>query len=533
MRSSAILSALLWGCALTPSPAAELRQASGNIPSVPPLAGASMPGPIGVLPQTITAYGPPSALLDVSLLAQPQEEAPAQAVPEVPLPAPLAASINSIQAAVPGPGQNPSQGIDASLDGVFDGTHAGGADLSQVSLLSDPAEAIDARASLISSAKRTVYAGYFAFFPDSAGLAKLALLREAARQGRQVRLILDAWGNELPKAMLRHLIDEGVEIRFYHPHRWDRLTWFWRRSHDKWTVVDGEEMIVGDRNMADHYFGMGPAPWISREAYVAGPAARKGQAYAEAMWNSGEVAPPKGLDRVSPAEAAAAGRKLDAYAAHFESRKAEPGYALKPWVQRARSAPVRFSHNALSEPSRYGGSGRDLLRMIRRAKSTIVIENSYVVLPEVFRRELARAISERGVRVVLVTNSYQTNNLRSTREAYEADVPMLIKMGIELYEFKGPGTLHAKGMVVDGRRSYLGSFNLDTRSWRLNTENGIIVEDAGFASDLLKEIEGTRRRSTMVGWKGNWMVPRRGLSVLSFLWGLVRRLLMSFVRGQI
>jgi phosphatidylserine/phosphatidylglycerophosphate/cardiolipin synthase-like enzyme len=112
-------------------------------------------------------------------------------------------------------------------------------------------------------------------------------------------------------------------------------------------------------------------------------------------------------------------------------------------------------------------------------------------------------------------------------------VPMLIKMGIELYEFKGPGTLHAKGMVVDGKRSYMGSFNLDSRSWRLNTETGIIVDGPGFASDLLKEIEATRRRSTMVGFRGKWMVPRRGLTVLSFLWGLVRRLLMSFVRGQV
>jgi putative cardiolipin synthase len=534
MRSSWILGALLWGCAITLSAGAELRQASGNIPSVPPMAGAALPGPIGVLPQTITGYGSASALLDVSLLAQPQAATPAaEAAPaEAQLPAPLAASINYLQAALPEPGKGTPQGIGSSLENVFDGAHSG-AELSRVSLLNDPGEAFDARASLISGAKSTVYAGYFAFFPDAAGLAKLALLRDAARQGRQVRLILDAWGNKLPKAMLKHLIDEGVEIRFYHPHRFDRLSWLWRRSHDKWTVVDGEEMILGDRNMANQYLGIGKSPWISREAYVAGPAARKAQAYAEAMWNGKEVGQVKGLERVSDQEAALAGWRLNAYDAHFERRKADEAFALRPWSQRARSAPVRFSHNALSEPSKHGGTGRDLLRMIRRAKSTIVIENSYVVLPEVFRLELAKAIRDRGVRVVLVTNSYKTNNLRTAREAYEADVPMLIKMGIELYEYKGPGTLHAKGMVVDGKRTYLGSFNLDSRSWRLNTETGIIVDGPEFASDLLKEIEATRRKSTMVGWKGKWMVPRRGLTVLSFLWGLVRRFLTSFVRGQV
>jgi phosphatidylserine/phosphatidylglycerophosphate/cardiolipin synthase-like enzyme len=174
----------------------------------------------------------------------------------------------------------------------------------------------------------------------------------------------------------------------------------------------------------------------------------------------------------------------------------------------------------------------DLLKMIRRAEKTIVIENSYVVLPQVFKVELARAIS-RGVRVILLTNSPQTNNLFWPRIAYEADAPELVRMGIELWEFKGPGVLHAKAMVVDGRRSYLGSFNLDPRSLRLNTETGFIADDGGFARDLLGQIRATQVNSTLVAFQGRWVVPRSRVPVLSRLWGWARRLLLALMREQV
>jgi putative cardiolipin synthase len=39
-------------------------------------------------------------------------------------------------------------------------------------------------------------------------------------------------------------------------------------------------------------------------------------------------------------------------------------------------------------------------------------------------------------------------------------------------------------MVVDRRLSFVGSFNMDPRSARLNTESGVVIDDPGFAEEV-------------------------------------------------
>ena len=50
-------------------------------------------------------------------------------------------------------------------------------------------------------------------------------------------------------------------------------------------------------------------------------------------------------------------------------------------------------------------------------------------------------------------------------------------------------SLHAKSLVIDNAVSFVGSYNLDPRSERLNTEVGLLVIDPGFARALRGEIE--------------------------------------------
>ena len=42
-------------------------------------------------------------------------------------------------------------------------------------------------------------------------------------------------------------------------------------------------------------------------------------------------------------------------------------------------------------------------------------------------------------------------------------------------------SLHAKSFVVDGRYTFIGSMNLDQRSAKLNTEQGIVVDSPALA----------------------------------------------------
>ena len=71
--------------------------------------------------------------------------------------------------------------------------------------------------------------------------------------------------------------------------------------------------------------------------------------------------------------------------------------------------------------------------------------------------------------------------------------------GVQLFELKrapgetedglGPGgsssaSLHAKTFAVDGARAFVGSFNFDSRSARLNTEMGLVIQSPRLARGL-------------------------------------------------
>jgi putative cardiolipin synthase len=76
----------------------------------------------------------------------------------------------------------------------------------------------------------------------------------------------------------------------------------------------------------------------------------------------------------------------------------------------------------------------------------------------------------------------------------------LLLAGVQLYELTpraaapragdgrsgsgGASGLHAKTYAVDGGRIFVGSFNFDPRSARLNTELGVVIESAALAGRL-------------------------------------------------
>ena len=66
--------------------------------------------------------------------------------------------------------------------------------------------------------------------------------------------------------------------------------------------------------------------------------------------------------------------------------------------------------------------------------------------------------------------------------------PGLLEAGVRVFEYL-PAMLHAKSMVVDDRWTLVGSANLDIRSFRLNFEVGVLVEDLAVAARLAGRFE--------------------------------------------
>ena len=52
-------------------------------------------------------------------------------------------------------------------------------------------------------------------------------------------------------------------------------------------------------------------------------------------------------------------------------------------------------------------------------------------------------------------------------------------------------SLHAKTFAIDRSRIFIGSFNLDPRSARLNTEVGVVLESPTLATQLSEAFDGS------------------------------------------
>jgi len=68
--------------------------------------------------------------------------------------------------------------------------------------------------------------------------------------------------------------------------------------------------------------------------------------------------------------------------------------------------------------------------------------------------------------------------------AYDNEKPILISLGVELYEYLGPKYLHVKSAVFDDSLALVGSYNMDPRSAYINTELVFIIEDKNIAAKL-------------------------------------------------
>lgn len=113
------------------------------------------------------------------------------------------------------------------------------------------------------------------------------------------------------------------------------------------------------------------------------------------------------------------------------------------------------------------------------------------------------ALRQRGVALTLLTNSFAANDEPLVHSGYARYRQRLLSAGIELYELSPTrtihnkrlglfgnslGRLHAKTAVIDKRKIFIGSVNLDPRSATKNTELGIVVDSPQLAREMLRII---------------------------------------------
>ena len=177
-------------------------------------------------------------------------------------------------------------------------------------------------------------------------------------------------------------------------------------------------------------------------------------------------------------------------------------------------------------------TGQKLKIIMEQARSQMLIISPYFI-PGKWDIEFFRQLHERGVAVKILTNSLASTDVPVAAGGYSHYRKALLGAGVDLYELKpnpdqyrfwqrtglgssSRGTLHAKTVIIDRQVVFVGSFNLDPRSERLNTEDGIVVRSAEIGA------QATRLFDQGISPSNSYLVAKLGASPLSEEWhGLV------------
>jgi putative cardiolipin synthase len=408
----------------------------------------------------------------------------------------------------------------------------------RVRLIETDREAAEARVEMVLEAQGEILAESFIMGHDPLTLTGLALLRDAARRGIAVKVIVDAQWNKIPPAVQDHLLAEGIEIREYHPFRLDRPQWITRRMHDKLLVIDGKALMAGGRNVESPYFGLGRQikrrNYLDLDVRVDGEAAAEARAYFYRLWESREVR--KARPSRHPKDLEEAARELDRHQAWLDARIAQarndPGRVTEPMIE---VGAVEFLHDPVGRKGLDPGVADELGNLLEKARESVVIESPYLVPSRAFRRTLKRAL-ERGVRVRILTNSMSTTDNLWPQAGYVGHRKPLVRQGVELWEYQGPESLHSKAAVIDGETVIVGSFNLDPRSERLNTELAVVMRDSGIAASLSETMDEHLTRAVRLderGWPEGASEPYPGVERNKVIKLRLYRLLTPFIRKQL
>jgi putative cardiolipin synthase len=399
------------------------------------------------------------------------------------------------------------------------GVHPG---QSGMQLLDDGPAALAVRIALVRRAQTSIDVQYYIWRDDAAGRLLLEELVAAAARGVRVRLLLDDFGSAGMDALLANL--PGVAVRLFNPARlrwprWPNLLFDFprlnRRMHNKSLTVDGIATVVGGRNVADEYFDAGH-PALAADLDVLGIGTIAGAMAADfaRYWESPAAIPIDRLARAGlrpPPTRRSCARSTDYLAA-----------ACSPVTQALIDGVDDFTWAdvvVLSDPPGkiYGEAAEaalllpQLLAALAPVRRRLLLVSAYFIPTEAWAALLG-GLARQGVQVEALTNSLMSSDVALVHAWYAPWRRRLLAAGVRLWEMRGQkgdrvtlglvprslrrrpdatsffrnsaSALHAKTLVSDGRWLFVGSMNLDPRSWRLNTELGFLIDSSALAGRL-------------------------------------------------
>jgi len=386
-------------------------------------------------------------------------------------------------------------------------------------------DALGARLRLAERATKSIDLQYFLMKNDTAGAVMANALLKAADRGVRVRFLLDDLFTTAPdRTFLLMNQHPNIEIRIFNPvsrvgiYAVNFVGSFGqanRRMHNKSFTVDNAIAIVGGRNIADEYFQLKTeSVFIDFDVLAVGPIAAEISESFDEFWNHSRAVPIEQFTHDPRKEDLETVRAdiAEEFDGIYDSvyRQALDSRLLQDLIEGRRSLYAGRARVLSDSPDKLISKvdeahmrlAMDLRDVILSAETEVVFISPYYV-PGDGGVQLVRDLVDRGVRVVILTNSLASNNHVPVHSAYASYRKDVIEAGGELYEARanaarelsndkeGPDTLtlHTKAIFIDHRQLFVGSLNLDPRSIEINAEMGLLIDSEAIVKRLTQDME--------------------------------------------
>ncbi len=423
-------------------------------------------------------------------------------------------------------------------------------------LLFNGIDALAIRLLMAERAERTIDAQYYLITSDMVGLVFIGSLLQAADRGVRVRLLLDDFQTQGYDAGMAALDSHpNFEVRIFNPWsgRGSRigLTEFGRinrRMHNKSFTVDNRITIIGGRNIADEYFGAKEdVNYGDLDVFGLGPVANEVSNMFDSYWNNIAAVPVPGFAKM-PDDPQEKLKELRARIKEIfeQARVTKYGEAVRAdyeaYIDRDASvltwAPYELAYDSPDKAQKDLAAEAEsivttLAASVGRADKELIVISPYFV-PRKGGVEYFQTLRDRGLKVIIITNSLAATNHAIVHSGYAPSRKPLLEMGVKIYEVQhtvtlddldrgGAGaslaTLHTKAFIVDRKELFIGSFNWDPRSFHINTELGVIIKSpklAGGVAGWLDAAYDKRAYEVILNEKGQlrWVDRSSGEDVI-------------------
>ncbi len=314
----------------------------------------------------------------------------------------------------------------------------------------------------IKNAEKSIEVELFILDVDDVGISLLNALREKARQGVKVKLLVDAGGSYVfyLSNLHKEVLKDGIELSYFNhflPWYPKKLHLIYFRDHRRSIVIDEKIAYTGGACFSDNMAG-----WRDTMIRIEDDMAIGDMHMAfKRMWSLSEHL-------------------------HFAKR------------HNPSEKEFYYLTNAPLPGRRY--LTKKFISLIKTAEKEIFLTSPYFVPSHPLFKALQRAL-KRGVIVNLLIPSESNHSF--TDRAGDFQKEHLLKLGMRIYMYEKK-VIHAKTAVFDDKIAIVGSMNLDNISLHYNFEGGLIITNPEcvweLKSHFIKDVEGLKPITTE-DWK--------------------------------